>query len=88
MSTTLDLPTFIKVVVNKCSIVKSTRLDKTIKALINYYLYNSSLYNKELVITYLNKIRVIYYLKRLDYFNKEKSLEYKGKLKLNYLELI
>jgi len=79
MSLTLDSRSFITKFVNSCSIVKSSRLDKTIKATINYYSNRSRddpLSN--FVINYLNKLRIIYYLKRLDYLNREKALRLKG----------
>ena len=61
-------------VINSCSIVSSSKLDKTIKALINNYR------DKRLdrIVDYLNKIRIIYYLKRLEYRDLPKAKEYKG----------
>jgi len=65
MSTTTILLNreFITRFINKCPIIRSSRLDTTIKAIINNY----SNKNKEEVVGYLNKIRIVYYLKRLEY---------------------
>lgn len=76
MSFTLNLKGFIITFINNCPIVKSSRLDSTIKAIINNY-SNNPYYN--IFIPYLNKIRIIYYLKRLEYKDKTKAKEYKGK---------
>lgn len=75
MSSTLTIKDFILKFINNCPIVSSTRLDKTIKALINNY--NSRNLIEE--VEYLNKIRVIYYFKRLDYRYPSISKKYKGK---------
>lgn len=75
---TLDLKYFITRFINNCPIVKSSRLDKTIKAVINNYIrLNSNDIYSDFII-YLNKIRVIYYLKRLEYKDINKTKEYKG----------
>lgn len=74
MSIPIDVQFFISRVINTCSIVKSSRLDKTIKALINNFRNKENL----LIVEYLNKIRIIYYLKRLEYSNSSKAREYKG----------
>lgn len=72
---TLTTREFIIKFVNKCPIVYSTRLDKTIKALINKY------NKKDLVeeVDFLNKIRIVYYIRRLDYRDPSLSKKYKGK---------
>ena len=74
MSSTLTSTSFIKRFINNCPIVKSTRLDKTIKAIINNY----SLKGNIELINYLNKLRIIYYLKRLEYKDSTKAKAYKG----------
>ena len=74
MASTLTTKSFLIKFVNKCSIVRSSRLDKTIKALINKYKSRGL----EEIVEYLNKIRVIYYLKRLEYKNPALSKRYKG----------
>ena len=75
MSTTTLTPyTFIFRFINKCPIVRSSRLDKTIKAIITLYSREG---NTELI-TYLNKLRIIYYFKRLEYLNPIKAKVYKG----------
>lgn len=80
MSSTLDSRLFITTFINKCPIVKSSRLDKTIKAIINSYSKNElEILDSSFLISYLNKLRIIYYLKRLDYYNRAKSLRYRGK---------
>jgi hypothetical protein len=59
---------FISNTINNSSIVKSTKLDSTIKAIINNF---KRLDSKEssYIIEYLNTLRIIYYLKRLKYYN-------------------
>ena len=79
MSYILDIKYFITRFINNCSIVKSSCLDKTIKAIINTYLKNNSKEKYNSLIDYLNKIRVIYYLKRLEYRDSKKVKELKGK---------
>jgi hypothetical protein len=82
MSITLNLRTFIIKFINNCSIVKSTRLDKTIKAIINNYNNLKVNYlDTSFIIEYLNKLRIIYYLKRLEFFNSNKAKELKSILK-------
>ena len=76
----LDIKDFITRFINNCSIVKSSRLDKTIKAIINSYLKKNLEEKYNSLINYLNKIRVIYYLKRLEYRDSNKVKELKGKL--------
>lgn len=81
MSSTLDLKTFTTRFINTCPVVKSSRLDKTIKAIINKY--SSKEEEEEIeasfLIEYLNKLRIIYYLKRLSYYNKKKATRLKSK---------
>lgn len=80
MSSTLDSKLFLTTFVNNCSIVRSSRLDRTLKAVINKYSKNKlEILDSSFIISYLNKLRIIYYLKRLDYFNRAKALRYKGK---------
>jgi hypothetical protein len=59
---------FISNTINYSSIVKSTKLDSTIKAIINNF---KRLDSKEssYIIEYLNTLRIICYLKRLKYYN-------------------
>lgn len=78
MSSITSLKDFILIIINNCSIVSSSRLDKTIKAIINNYKDKDKELEVTTLITYLNKIRIIYYFKRLEYKNKEKCKEYKG----------
>jgi len=82
MSITLNSKEFISRFINKCFIVKSSRLDKTIKAIINIY---SKEENREDIINYLNKIRIIYYLKRLEYKDPNKATIYKGNYRIYLL---
>lgn len=82
MSSTLTTKDFIKKFINKCFIVKPSRLDKTIKAIINTYTND----NLDDIIGYLNKIRVIYYLKRLDFKDSRKARTYKSKSLLEYIK--
>ena len=74
MSSTLTPRTFALRFINNCPIVKSSRLDKTIKAIITSYAKDD---NTELI-SYLNKLRIIYYLKRLEYRDPLKARVYKG----------
>ena len=60
---TLTIISFIKKIINKSYIISATKLDNTIKALININFNNKELIN------YLNILRVIYYIKRLKYYN-------------------
>jgi hypothetical protein len=71
ITTPLD---FINRFINNCLIVKSSRLDKTIKAIINTY--NKS--NRKELRDYLNKIRIVYYLSRLEYKDSKRAKAYKG----------
>jgi len=68
---TLTKSYFISSNINNSNIVKSTKLDSTIKAIINNY----KRLNREessYIIDYLNTIRIIYYLKRLNYYNNSR----------------
>ncbi|KEQ91514.1 hypothetical protein AUEXF2481DRAFT_91996 [Aureobasidium subglaciale EXF-2481] len=76
MSFSKDLTTlsFIKEYINNSSIVKSTKLDNTIKAIINSLIKDKKNSIKSFIlIEYLNSIRIVYYLKRLKYYNLEKA---------------
>lgn len=63
-----SIATFILNTVNTSIIVSSSRLDKTIKAIINNKREKGSKYSRDLI-EYLNILRVIYYIKRLKYKN-------------------
>lgn len=79
MSITLDSSLFIRTFVNNSPNVKSSRLDKTIKAIINKYRQNTiESLDISFLVEYLNKLRIIYFLKRLDYFNKARALRLRG----------
>lgn len=56
---------FIKNYINSNPIIRSTCLDRTIKAIINYLSYNPK------VVEYLNRVRVIYFLKRAKYLDSK-----------------
>lgn len=66
---TFTLTTFITTIINKSYIVKSTKLDNTLKALINRVRQNLEEEENSIILEYLNILRVIYYLKRLKYYN-------------------
>jgi hypothetical protein len=66
MSTIKDLIT----IINNSSIIKSTKLDGTLKAIIKNYL-NLKGPNSTSIIEYLNILRIIYYLKRLRFYNNK-----------------
>ncbi len=61
---------FVRNYINNSNIVKSTKLDSTLKAIINNYKNNLNyIESTKEVVDYLNILRVIYYLKRLKYYN-------------------
>ena len=74
MSSTLTTKDFIIKYINNCSIVSSTRLDKTIEVLITKY-NNRNLLK---VVDYLEELRVIYYFNRLEYKDSSIYKKYKG----------
>ena len=74
MSYTITIKTFIRSFINTYSKVPSSRLDRTLKALINTFTKES----REDIVDYLNKIRIIYYLKRLEYKDSALAKTYKG----------
>lgn len=67
MSSTKTI-TFICNRINRNTIVPSSKLDKTIKAIINSYISKKNNFSTNIV-DYLNILRVIYYIKRLKYKN-------------------
>ena len=74
MSYTITIKTFIRSFINTYSKVPSSRLDRTLKALINTFTKES----REDIVDYLNKIRIIYYLKQLEYKDSALAKTYKG----------
>ena len=66
-----NLNYFIRTTINNSNIVKSTKLDSTIKAIINNYKARNII-KSDYIINYLNILRIIYYLKRLKYYNNNK----------------
>lgn len=74
MSSTLNTLFLTTRVINNCSIVYSSKLDRTFKALINSYKSREEL----AIVDYLNKLRIIYYIKRLEYRDSKKARELKG----------
>ena len=64
--------------INKSYIIKSTKLDSTIKAIINNFKVLNFSYSSTIT-KYLNILKVIYYLKRLKYYNNNKYLNTLGK---------
>lgn len=83
MSSSLTIRDFTIKFINRCPIIRSSRLDRTLKALINSF--SSSNYLEE--IDYLNKLRVIYYLKRLEYKDYELASKYKSKSTTMYINI-
>ena len=80
---TLTISYFIRNYINNSTIVKSTKLDSTIKAIINNY----KTFDTELgryIVDYLNILRVIYYLKRLKYYNNTKYIYNLSKFRILY----
>lgn len=79
-TSSFTLKSFLISYINKSSIVLSTRLDKTIKALINSYSKKEETsYSTSRIINYLNKLRVVYFFRRLDYKDSNKAKELKSK---------
>ena len=66
-----NLNYFIRTTINNSNIIKSTKLDSTIKAIINNYKARNII-ESNYIINYLNILRIIYYLKRLKYYNNNK----------------
>ena len=66
-----NLNYFIRIIINNSNIVKSTKLDSIIKAIINNYKARNII-KSYYIINYLNILRIIYYLKRLKYYNNNK----------------
>ena len=66
-----NLNYFIRTIINNSNIVKSTKLDSIIKAIINNYKARNII-ESNYIINYLNILRIIYYLKRLKYYNNNK----------------
>ena len=60
---------FINRVINKNkNIVTSTKIDSTIKAIINNFISTNNNNSNLIYINYLNIIRIIYYLSRVKYY--------------------
>ena len=70
---TLTKSYFISITINNSNIVKSTKLDSTIKAIINNY-KRLNRDKSSYIIEYLNILRIIYYLKRLSYYNNSRYI--------------
>ena len=64
MSTSTQAQNFIKTSINRSLVVKSTKVDSTIKAIINSFKNKNST-----IVEYLNILRIVYYLKRLKFYN-------------------
>ena len=60
---------FINKFVNNSKIVSTTKIDSTIKAIINNFIFNNNNNSNNIIINYFNIIKIIYYLKRLKYYN-------------------
>jgi hypothetical protein len=78
MDSITTLKDFIINFINNSPKVFSSRLDKTLKAIINNYLSLNKENDYNIFITYLNKLRIIYYLKRLEYKDKVEERYLKG----------
>lgn len=64
---TIDL---ITKVINPSTTVSTTKLDITLKGVINYLREDYTSTSREIV-DYLNMLRIVYYLARVKYYNKE-----------------
>ena len=62
---------FIKRYINKSSLLPTSKLDTTIRAVINRFIKDRSTLSP-LVIEYLNILRIIYFLKRLKYYKLDR----------------
>lgn len=80
MSTTITLSKFAKDYINNSRDTSTTKVDKTLKAIINTYNRDSSITSSSTFIEYLNKLRTLYFLERLKYYNPTKGLEIKSKI--------
>ena len=70
-NTTLINKSFITFnLINKSSLVRSTKIDSTIKDIINNINIIED-YVTSYLLEYLNTLRILYYIKRLEYYNKE-----------------
>ena len=69
------LLSFINTYINKSKEVLPTKLDSTIKAIINYFITTNINDSNTIYIKYLNILRITYYLKRLEYYNNSYYLE-------------
>lgn len=74
MSPSTTTALFLREFVNNSPEVKSTRIDKMLKAIIN----NLRARKEEDIIEYLNRIRIIYFFKRCKYYNYDKFREILG----------
>lgn len=66
---TISAQEFVLKTINKSFLVQSTKVDKTLKAIINYFKQNSE------IVCYLNRLRIVYYMSRLSYFNRKKHAD-------------
>ncbi|KAH5001163.1 hypothetical protein HBI74_252190 [Parastagonospora nodorum] len=67
----LTKASFISSTINNSLVVKPTKLDSTLKAIINNYRKLKDK-NSAYIIEYLNTLRIVYYLSRLSYYNSNK----------------
>jgi len=84
-----SLNTFITKYISNSSLVPSTKLDRTIKAIINNTIVERDSYSSiaSIKIEYLNILRIIYFIKRLEYKDPYKAKQLKSKfypLTFNY----
>ena len=64
--TSLTAAEFIKTSINRSLVIKLTKINSTIKAIIN------SFKSKSIIIDYLNSLCIVYYMRRLKFYNKNK----------------
>ncbi|KAH8708424.1 hypothetical protein GQ44DRAFT_816019 [Phaeosphaeriaceae sp. PMI808] len=88
----LTKASFISTTINNSLVVRSTKVDSTLKAIINNYRKFKDI-NSTYIVDYLNTIRIVYYLSRLSYYNKDRyrvtlNLLRKANIDLEYLFLL
>ena len=75
----LTLSSFTSYYINNSLDVPSTKVDKTLKAIINNFKRDSLDSSSTIIVDYLNKLRTLYFLERLKYYNPSKERDLKSK---------
>lgn len=83
-TTTITPLYFIKQYINNSTKVSSTKIDKTIKYLINTLNTMLEIRSSSILIDYLNNVRIVYFIKRLKYYDFKQYLELTSKYSTLY----